>query len=109
MAKKLIPTLAYTRGEFLALAVLHVYTANATQTVISGFTETDQCWIVNSVLRADLHTRARLQWSKMTGRDFTWFPFSEDAVVRLYARYQKRTTDELASWERELKASIKTV
>jgi hypothetical protein len=102
MARKLVPTLWYLRGEFLALAVLNVYRYNEKFQTISGFSPDDETWATNAAQRRDLLDRTRQEWCRIAGKDFTWFPYCEDAVARLYLRYQKRTDAELKKWEREL-------
>lgn len=102
MAKKIVPTLWYLRGDFLALAVLRVYRYNEKYETISGFGPNDETWTTNSAQRKDLYERTRQEWGRLAAKDFTWFPYSEDAVARLYLRYQKRSGDELKKWEREL-------
>lgn len=102
MAKNIVPTLWYLRGEFLALAVLRVYRYNEHAAPISGFTADDETWATNAAQRKDLLDRTRQEWCRIAGKDFTWFPYTEDAVARFYLRFQKRTDAELKKWEKEL-------
>jgi hypothetical protein len=103
--KKIVPTLWYLRGDFLALAVLKVYRYNEKVAVISGFHPNDETWATNSLQRKDIYDRTREEWGRLAGKDFTWFPYSEDAVARLYLRLTKRTADDLKAWEKELNAA----
>lgn len=108
MAKNIVPTLWYLRGEFLALAVLRVYRQNEHAAPVSGCEAEDETWGTNSAQRRDLLDRTRQEWCRIAGKDFTWFPYAEDAVVRLYMRYRQKTSGNLQLWEIELNEADKS-
>lgn len=100
---KLLPTLKYLSHRLIASAVLSVFRANQKFTPIAGFTASADGWANNSVMRADVYARARTAWCKLADKDFTYFPYSEDYVAKLYMRFRKRNPEQLSAWEKELK------
>src|SRR5688500_10656101 len=107
MAKKIVPTLGYFDGKYLAAAVLRVFRYNEKYAAVASWEATADAWTLHTHLRADIFVRTRAEWCKLTEKDFTWFPFSEDAVARLYARFCKRSPDEIDTWEKELNEAVK--
>lgn len=103
---KLIPSLGYLDGRYLAYAVLRVFRENEKTANISGFDANADTWASNSTMRQDIFDRARKVWCQTMQEDFTWFPYSEDAVARLYLRLRKRNADEITAWEKELKDAL---
>lgn len=106
---KLLPTLKYLNYVFIAAAVMEVFRYNQnTGEVIQKFDASSDAWVVHSDMRKDLFLRTREAWCRLANKDFTWFPYSEDYVARLYMRFRKRNPDQLKAWEKELKAAVST-
>lgn len=104
---KLLPTLKYLNYAYIAAAVLEVFRYNQTTgEVIQKFDASADVWAIHSDMRKDLFTRTREAWCRLAGKDFTWFPYSEDYVAKLYMRFRKRNPAELKAWEKELKEAI---
>lgn len=101
---KLIPTLAHINPVHFALAVLKVYRLNeqAWEAKV-GFAEANaDLWGINSVYRGHLYANVAREWTALTGIDHREFPFTEDAVVKMYFRFRKRSAAEVAAWDQEL-------
>ena len=104
---KLMPTLKYLNYAFIAAAVMEVFRYNQKLAEpIQKFDASADVWAIHSDMRRDIWTRTREAWCKLAGKDFTWFPYSEDYVAKLYMRFRKRNPDELKAWEKELKQEI---
>lgn len=99
---KMGPTLDYAAPRYAAAAVLEVFRENQKTRVFSGFKSTSPWWCRNSEMRADLLKRTRLAWCRIVHKDFTWFPFSEDFVVRLYARVSRALPSSRRAWRAEV-------
>lgn len=96
------PTLDYAAPRWAAAAVLEVFRENQKTKVFSGFKATSPQWCRNAEMRADLWKRTRFAWCRLAGKDFTWFPFSEDFVVRLYARFSRALPATRRAWRAEV-------
>ncbi len=103
---ELLKTLGYLSPGLAAGAVLRVYADNLAVSPLFGFGARAPEWPVHSELRADLFKRTRDWWCRLAKKDFTWFPYSEDYVARLYARVCRRTDAELTAWAGELAAAL---
>lgn len=109
---KLVPTLRYMRGDYLALAVLRVFRDNQLAelknlpgTVHPANADT---WAYNSAMLTDVVERTQKHWCPIAKKDATWFPDSRNVIARLYLRFRKRNEEELAAWEKELNASVQS-
>lgn len=112
MAKKkvkpLLATLGYLHPAYAAAAVLEVFRYNATVAEpVQGFAADAAEWATHSAMRADLFSQAAAAWCRLAGRDFTWFPYSEDYVARLYARVAAAPADRRKAWAAELKEAMR--
>lgn len=104
---KLLPTLKYLNYAFIAAAVLEVFRYNQNVAEpIQKFDASADVWAINSEMRRDIFTRAKEAWCRLAKKDFTWFPYSEDYVAKLYMRFRKRNPAELKQWESELKEAL---
>lgn len=97
-------TLVHLRWDFLAAAVLAVRDRNHSESRISGFAADAEEWATNSVKRRELLDRVREAWCPLAKKDFTYFPYSEDYVARLYLRVARRTPEGRKTWEAEIRA-----
>ena len=77
----------FARPEHLLDVVLDFITRNVTEKTLSGFKATDAAWLISQDLRAYMFEEVRKAWCQKVQRDYTWFPYSEDFVVRIYNRY----------------------
>ena len=105
MAKKkrlrLEQTLKYLSWDHIAGAVLDVFAENRAQEKLSHFSADSESWARYSEQRQDVWRRTRAAWCTRTGKDFTWFPYSEDYVARLYDRFCKLEPFELKAYQEE--------
>lgn len=98
----LVSTLGYLDAKYVAAAVLEVFDENVNYEPISGFAADSPWWVLNGDQRADLFKRARMAWCRLARKDFTWFPYSEDYVVRLYVRFGSAKHAVRKIWRREV-------
>lgn len=104
---KLRPTLKYLSDALIAAAVLEVFRFNQkVAEPIQKFEASADVWAIHSTMRADIYNRARDAWCRLARKDFTWFPYSEDYVAKLYMRFRKRNPAQLKAWEAELKEAL---
>jgi hypothetical protein len=99
----------YLDPAFLAAAVLDVLRENQRSEAASfaGIPARSGAWTTVAELRQDLRGRARAAWCKHSGRDFTWWPYSEDGVARLYDGYRRLTPAQLNDLEKEVARAAK--
>lgn len=100
--KKLMATLTYLRAEHIFKAILAVHMQNVTAVIVSGFAADDPVWWSTDELRKDLWTRTRAEWCRFARKDFTWFPYNEDIVARLYSRCCLASVGVRQRWREEL-------
>lgn len=100
---RLLPTLKYLNYAYIAAAVLEVFRYNQkVAEPVQKFEASADVWAIHSDLRRDIYTRAKEAWCRLAKKDFTWFPYSEDYVAKLYMRFRKRNPSQLRAWEKEL-------
>jgi hypothetical protein len=96
----------YLSWRYLAKAVLQIKEDIDAGKVLGPKGDADS-WVLCSILRAELHNRVRERWASLVNednpkRDMTWWPYSEDAVARLFLRIRKRNDTEIAGFVREV-------
>jgi hypothetical protein len=97
-----LPTLDYANPRYGLAAVIAAHAENENGQVFDGFAPDSDAWLNHSDMRADLFRRTRMAWCRITGRDFTRFPFSEDFVVRLYGRVMLASAARRKAWRLEV-------
>lgn len=103
MSKKLLDTLQYLSADNIASAVLAIAKENRLDGgVFNGFPVAAEEWWTHSKLRRDLFERIQFAWCRVTKKDFTWFPYSEDYVIKLYMRLSRAGPKTRKRWISEL-------
>lgn len=97
-------SMTYLDWRPFAAAVLEVYRQNEKNGSPEYLASAD-VWATIDDLRQDIHDRTKQAWCRITGKDKTWFPYSVNAVSRLYFRFRKRNDAELMAFEQEIKGS----
>ena len=98
-------SLRYLAWYHLAGAVLEVYRENErldAERRASVEARSDE-WATCDMLREELWVRVRAHWCELSGHPPQHFPYSHDAVAKLYFRFRKRSDAEVAAFEREIK------
>lgn len=95
-------SLDYLQWHYIAGAVLKVFIENREREEVIGIKASADVWATYSTFRTQIWNRARRHWCEKTGLDDTWFPYSEDAVARLYFRFRKRNDEEIAAFAAEI-------
>lgn len=98
-------SMAYLSWHHLAGAVLDVFRENEAGEAVRGLKANADVWAVSSELRHEIWQRVRRKWCDRSGLDMTWWPFSEDAVARLYFRFRKRNADEIDGFAQEIESA----
>ena len=102
---KLEKSLGYLAWNLSFGAVLDVFdenTANEKEEPVESIKANSDQWANSSTLRRHIFNRAKDFWCLRAGLDHTWFPLSEDAVVRMYMRIRKRSADEVEAFRKEI-------
>ena len=102
---RLAASLGYLAWQYLAGAVMEVFRENqALEDRDRKRTPANsEDWTVCDQMRQDLWVRARACWCARTGIRSQHFPYSRDAVVKIYLRYRKRSSLEVAAFEAEIR------
>jgi len=103
---RLLRSVRYLEPVYLLAAVLEVLRDNQTAAAVQRFDAAAEEWFLHDDMRHDLCRRAEQAWCRLTGLDFTWFPFREDCVVRLYFRLVRQTPATLRAWREEIEEGV---
>lgn len=91
--------------QYLAGAVLDVYAENIMNEEEDWRKGSADAWSWSTPLRQELLRRTREKWCERSELDPTWFPYSQDAVVKMWLRFRKRSPAEVAEFRREIEAA----
>lgn len=103
----LMPSPAYLDPKHLARAVMRTFQHLVNNETSLGHKAQSDVWIWHSEQRGVLVRMVRREWCDATGLDETWWPYSDDAVIRLHLKLRKRVTDSLNDWAKELGESTR--
>lgn len=86
----------YLEGFLLVLAVGDVFLSNvAAETRDPNRPKASaDAWVWHSSLRKDIFTRTVDRWVSHSGFSILDFPFSQDAVAKVYLKYRKRSFEQ---------------
>lgn len=107
---RLQKSLRYLSWHLLAGAVLDAFRANEQQEKTgTDYPASSDAWLMSDVKRRQLFLCVRDSWilraRASTGEkalDECWFPYSIDAVVRMYHRFRKRSAEEVDAFSLEI-------
>jgi hypothetical protein len=85
-------------------AVLDVFKENQAREAASIKASADT-WGLHSARRHELVERVSAKWCRICGKDSSWFPYSEDAIVKAYFSFRKRNAAEIEAFHREIEAA----
>src|SRR5262245_60128336 len=67
-----------------------------------GIKASADLWSIRQDLREEVHRRAAAFWAKRAGSTPAEFPYGVDFTARLYFRFRKRNSEEVADFAREI-------